>query len=242
MSNLLFSPAQGIAAAKWTTGLNSYTQVNCSVSLTSSGYRIYRPPNKTVTGDGQNMWGGLKIINSSGTGTHEYNASTDNIFGLVKGHRYRITFHVKGQSSNTFGNYGWTNQMGWGGGGLSPSPSNISSLGIPSNFNGERDCFYDFTVNDDVVKTCSSTYSYATKDKKYLSYNHFMVGFGYTDTGSLGTDIYITQLRMYDLTNGEKFQILKTGIASATGFIERSDNLASIDKGGEALGFQVYEY
>jgi hypothetical protein len=52
--------------------------------------------------------------------------------------------------------------MGWGGGGLQPNPSNVSSCGIPANFNGETDCFYDFTINDDIVKTCTSTYSYAT--------------------------------------------------------------------------------
>lgn len=241
MSNLLFSPAQGIAAAKWTTGLSSYTQSNCQVTLTTSGYRIYRPPNKNPTNDGNTMWGGLKLLNSSGTQTHIYSAATDNIFELVKGHRYRIMFHVKGKSSNAFSTFGWFNQMGWGGGGLSPSPS-ATSHGIPANFNGEEDCFYEFTPNDDIVKTCTTTYSYATQGNQYLSYNHFGVGFQYTDTGSLGTDIYITNLRMYDITNGEKFQVFKTGIASATGFIERDQNLASINKGGEALGGQFYEY
>lgn len=205
MSNLLWIPAQGIASAKWTTGLSSYTQSNCSVSLTPSGYHIYRPPNKNPTDHGNTMWGGLKLVNSSGSSVHVYNASTDNIFGLVKGHRYRIMFHVKGQSSNSFANLGWTNQMGWGGGGLNPSPYGVSSSGISSNFNGEKDCFYDFTINDDIVKTCTTTYSYATQGNQYLSYNHFMVGFGYSNTGTLGTDLYITNLRMYDLTNGEKF-------------------------------------
>ena len=65
MSNLLYSPAQGIAAAKWTTGLSSYTQSNCSVSLTASGYRIYRPPDKNPTDHGNTMWGGLKLLNSN---------------------------------------------------------------------------------------------------------------------------------------------------------------------------------
>jgi hypothetical protein len=55
------------------------------------------------------MWGGLKIINSTGSATHVYNASQDNFFGLIKGHRYRIIFHVIGQSTNVFANYGWTN-------------------------------------------------------------------------------------------------------------------------------------
>ena len=69
-----------------------------------------------------------------------------------------------------------------------------------------------------------------------------MVGFGYSDTGSLGTDLYLSNFRMYDMTSEEKFQILKTGIASATGFIERTQNQASINKGGEILGFEIYEY
>jgi hypothetical protein len=30
-----------------------------------------------------------------------------------------------------------------------------------------------------------------------------MVGFGYSDTGALGTDIYLSQLRMYDMTSNK---------------------------------------
>ena len=113
MSNLMFLPAQGIEAQLWTTGLSAYTQSNCSCSLTTSGFRIYRPPNKNPTDHGNTMWGGLRVINSSGSATHVYDATKDNIFGLTKGHRYRIMFHVHGQSSNSFSSYSWTNQMGW---------------------------------------------------------------------------------------------------------------------------------
>ena len=242
MENLMFSPAAGIAMSKWTTGLSSYTQSNCQVSLTSDGYRIYRPPNLTVADNGNTMYGGLKLINSSGSGVHIYNSSTDNIFNLIKGHKYRIMFHVKGKSSNPFSDFGWSNQMGWGGGGLNPTPSALSSHGISSNFNGEEDCFYEFTINDDIVKTCTTSYSYATQGNNYLSYNHFAVGFTYASTGTLGTDLYITNLRMYDITDGKNFQIFKTGIISTAGIIERDQNLTSLNKSGELLVNNFYEY
>jgi len=49
--------------------------------------------------------------------------------------------------------------MGWGGGGLSPTPSNVTIKNISSNFNGETEVWYKFTINDDIVKTCTSAYS-----------------------------------------------------------------------------------
>lgn len=243
MSNLFFSPASGIASKTWTPGLKSYTQSNCQVTLTDNGYRIYRPPNLTVSANGNTMWGGLKLVNSSGSELHEYDSAVDNFFNLVKGHTYIIRFHVSGKSSNSpsGGQWGWTNQMGWGGHGLAPTPSNVSSHIIGANFNGEDECFYKFTINDDIVKTCTSSYSYATEGKQYLSYNHFGFGFGYTDTGTMGTDIYITNLRMYDITNGEKTSVNKVGQLLTCEPIEVG-NIGSIQNGGDILGSSFYEY
>lgn len=242
MSNLLFSPASGIASKTWTTGLSNYTQTNCQVTLTDQGLRIYRPPNKTPSVDGNTMWGGMRIINCAiNSLAHTYNPNQDNIFGLTVGHTYIIRFHVSGQSSNAFATFDWTNQMGWGGGGLQPTPSNVIKSGIPVNFQGEQECFYKFTINDSISKTCTTTYSYATAGEEYLSYTHFGVGFGYVNTGDLGTDLYITNLRMYDITNGEKTLVNKVGQLLTYEPIEVG-NIGSIQSGGNILGSNFYEY
>ena len=98
MINMLQIPASGIVLKEWTTGLSSYTQSNCSCTLTDKGYRIYRPPNKNPSNDGNTMWGGfvLKPFN------------IDSNF-LQKGHTYVLKFHISGQSSNSAEFY-WTNQ------------------------------------------------------------------------------------------------------------------------------------
>lgn len=242
MSNIFFSPASGIASKTWTTGLSSYTQANCQVTLTDNGYHIYRPPNLTVANDGNTMYGGMRLINATTTSlSHTYDPTIDNFFKLIQGHTYIIRFHVSGQSSNAFATFDWTNQMGWGGGGLQPTPSNVIKSGIPSNFQGEQECFYKFTINDTISKTCTTTYSYATAGNEYLSYSHFGVGFSYASTGSLGTDIYITNLRMYDITNGEKTSVNKVGQLLTCEPIEVG-NIGSIQNGGNILGPSFYEY
>lgn len=243
MKNIFYKPNEAIEIKTFQNGLSSYTQKNCQVTLTDNGYRIYRPPNLTTSANGKTMWGGLKIINSSGSNTHLYDSSKDNFFGLIKGHSYIIRFHVTGQSHNTFDTFYWGNQMGWSGGGLTPNPSDIKSHKIPIDFNGEDECYYQFTINDDIVKTCTTTYSYATAGNQYLSYNHFCVGFEYSSTGELGTDLYITNLRMYDVTDNEKnYSITKEGIILPAQVIEMPINQVSIQNSGDLICNNFYEY
>ena len=229
MENLLAIPETGIVTKTWTSGLSSYTQANCQVSLTDKGYRIYRPPNLTVANNGNTMWGGfvLKPFN------------IDSNF-LQKGHTYVLKFHVSGQSSNSAEFY-WSNQVGWGGGGLSPSPSNITSSSIPSNFNGEYDFFYKWTINDDIIKTCTSSYSSFVQGNQYISYRDFKWGFAYKNTGALGTDVYITDLRMYDITKASDTEIKKTGILE-TGSLEEITGNFRIAKDYETMSNYFYEF
>lgn len=228
MENLLAIPASGIVTKTWTSGLSSYTQSNCQVSLTDNGYRIYRPPNLTVADNGSTMWGGFVI--------KPFNIDS-NI--LQTGHTYIIKFHIKGQSSNSAEFY-WTNQVGWGGGGLSPSPSDVSSSSIPSNFNGEYDFFYKWTINDAVRKICTSSYSGFVQGNEYISYRDFKWGFYYASTGALGTDVYITDLRMYDITNINQSKANKNGIFQ-TGSIFEQDNKFRLSFEGETLSSRFYE-
>lgn len=240
MSNLLYSPASGIASQVWTTGLSKVTQSNCQVTLTDQGLRIYRPANLNPTDNGQTMWGGLRLINSTGTATHLYDAEKDNFFGLIKGHTYIIRCHISGKSSAS-ASFGWSNQLGWAGGGLSPTPSNVKSHAVVANFNGEDECFYQFTINDNIIKTCTTTYSYATQGNEYLSYNHFGLTYNYNNTGADGTDIYISNLRMYDITNGEKVAVNIKGQVICYEPIEVG-NIGSIQNSGNILGTNFYEY
>ena len=228
MINMLQIPASGIVLKQWTTGLSSYTQSNCSCTLTDKGYRIYRPPNKNPTNDGNTMWGGfvLKPFN------------IDSNF-LQKGHTYVLKFHISGQSSNSAEFY-WTNQVGWGGGGLEPKPSDVSSSSIPSNFNGEYDFVHKWTINDDVRKVCTSSYSGFVAGTEYVSYRDFKWGFNYTNTGALGTDVYITDLRMYDITNASDTEIKKSGILETGSFEEINGNFR-IAKDYETLANYFYE-
>lgn len=196
--NLLAKSNAGIATKKWVGALSSFTQSNCQVSLTKDGYRIYRPANKNPSTDGNTMWGGFVL--------KPFNENSADM--LVKGHTYILKWHVKGKSSNgSASSSGWSNNVGWGGGGLMPSPSNVSTKWTPSNFNGEMDCWYKWTINDDVYKVCTSSYSSFVQGNTYLSYRDFKFGFEYTDTGSLGTDLYITNIRLYDITANKKVNI-----------------------------------
>lgn len=228
MINMLQIPAAGIELKEWTTGLSSYTQSNCQVSLTDKGYRIYRPPNLTVANNGNTMWGGFVL--------KPFNINSN---FLQKGHTYVIKFHISGQSSNS-AEYYWTNQVGWGGGGLNPAPSDTQAANIPSNFQGEFDFVYRWTINDEVRKICTSSYSGFVAGNEYISYRDFKWGFGYSSTGTLGTDVYISDLRMYDITNADETEIQKTGILS-TGSLEEIDGNFRMCKDYETMANYFYE-
>lgn len=206
--NMLMDVAYAIASKQWINGLSSYTQSHCSCSLTDDGYRIYRTPNKTYPGDGTIMWGGFVI-----------DCGTNNRFGLEKGHTYVLEFDIKGQSSNYTHDIYWTWQIGWGGGELAPSPSNVSTAN-PFSVNDHQSSDYEhfsykFTINDNVYKTCTANYNSnsAVAGNTYNSYRYFKYGWSYASTGSLGTDVYIKNLRMYDITGQTtEIDMSKSGI------------------------------
>lgn len=232
MKNLLELTEYSLRKKEWNYGLSSYTQSNCSCTLTDNGYRIYRTPNVNLTDNGQTMWGGLVI--------HPFDIATDI---LQKGHRYVLMFHVKGKSSNSVIDTYWSNNVGWDDGGLTPTPvENRNTMNLPANFNGETDVIYDFTINDDIYKVCTSSYGSFVAGNTYLSYAGFKFGFGYTDTGEWGTDLYITNIRMYDITNyTSSVNLAKSGILSISALNEIDGN-ARINKYSEALSKRFIEY
>jgi hypothetical protein len=167
-----------------------------------------------------------------------YNAARDNIWGLETGHTYLLVFHVKGKSNNS-ATIGFTNNMGWGVGGVSPSPTIISGVGIPQNFDGEMDCYCIFKINDAIVKTSSDARGGYDGSSQYLSYRHITFGFNYTNTGEMGTDIYLTNFRLYDISS-YKAQITKQGIANFYDFVE-DDNMFKIRKNSEVKTSNLIE-
>lgn len=230
MDNLILPVNQAIADKKFANGLIYYSQPKCEVTLTNDGYRIYRPANSNgTTQDTNPVWGGLKV-------------NINDCYNLQKGHTYIIKFHVKGKSSNAPTTIGFSNRMGWGGGGLNPAPSNVSYRYTPANFNGEMECYYKFTINDDIYKTCTSSYSNFVAGQEYLSYKDFQFGFVYQDTGELGTDLYITNLRMYDITDSEtKLNLTKQNINSCSMCEYGSNVNAQIYNDGDLQSNNFYE-
>ena len=223
LSNIMYKPNLAIGAQEWKDGLNRYQQPNCQVSLTENGVYVYRPANLSQANDGNTMYGGLEIVNSAADTVHAYDSTIDNIFNLQKNHTYVWIFYVKGNTTNAPG-FQVTNNMGWGGGGLTPSPSNVEIKNIPTNFDGETEVWYKFTISDDIVKTCTSSYSSFVANTQYLSYKHFGWNWSYATTGN-GTDIYITNIRLYDITDIPIGKLTKTGITKFSSIFEVNDSI-----------------
>lgn len=231
--NMLAGVQEALTKKTFVNGLSSYTQSNCQVTLTDEGYRIYRTPNVNPTDDGQTMWGGFVLDN------------TDNWLELKKGHTYIISFDIKGKSSTATHDICWSNHVGWGGGGLSPNPSNVVCLNpVTNNFNNDKwqHFSYKFTINDNIYKVCTLSYYIYEEGETYLSYRHFKYGWNYYATGSEGTDVYINNIRMFDVTANSyiPLDMNKAGITNVTSVIENNDN-CFIDKYGELNANHILE-
>lgn len=230
VDNLIYNAQVGILKKKFIAPLTSYTQSNCQVTLTNDGYRIYRPPNLTVANNGNTMWGGLVLRFPNPP--------------FIKGHTYIIMFNIKGKTSNSVGDIYWTNNCGWGGGGLEPSPTNVAFNRPGNNWQSNQwsPFYYKWTINDDVYKTCTSSYPSFTQGTVYPSYRDFKFGFGYTSTGEMGTDIYINNLRLYDITDNSKVSILKNGQVKVNEIIETNKNKTLILNGIDIETNEIYEF
>lgn len=188
--NIGLSANNAIKNKTFAGGLGRYTQAHCQVTLTDRGLRIYRTPNLTQSTDGNVMYGGMRI-------------SLLDLLpgGIQEGRRYKVTFDVEGQTYQSNSPISITNNMGWGGGGLTPNPlviKNDSTLG--ANFQGHKKCEYIFEVRDSIYKVCTTSYSSFIEGNTYPSYNHLTFHFGYGTTGT-GTDIYITNFKVIDITD-----------------------------------------
>jgi hypothetical protein len=230
----MFAPVEAARLNNsFTNGLSRYTQANMSVTLQNGLYHVYSAPNLNTTDNGKTMWGGLRINNTGVTGTQL----------LTKGHTYIVKFHVFGQCSRSPEKFRWSYEMGWeGDAALLAQPTNVTYDFIPNPFQGAKECFYKFTVSDDIYKTCSKSFGNFTAGNSYLSYHHFCFNYPYGNTGSLGVDLYLSDFRMYDLTNNnETVNMTDNGVLNCTPFENSDYTKASITKDTEILGNNFYE-
>lgn len=204
-------------------GLGTYEQGNLIVTMTNQGIRIYSEPNRdgrSQEGSEWNTWGGFCWSPMKQSRC------------LIKGHHYRLSWHVKGQSSRAMTDVYWSNQIGWG---QYPdaSPTVHKAVTHPANFQGEMDCFYDFTIEDDIFKTTTDdVHAGFEPNTSYLAYSAFKIGYTYDFTGPLGTDIYITNLQLHDLTTGDVYKIGENGVVKTTEVISGRRDSARLHSDG----------
>jgi len=239
--NILESANYGIETKTFTTGLGKFEQTDCKCTITDDGYRIYRTPNKTYDSSDSStrtMWGGLIL-----RPMEEYP------YALQKGHRYIIALDVRGKSSS--GSMDMRIQFAVGsslGGntGLEPSPSNIVYYNpITANYSSStwQTFYYMFDINEDPWKVATATSGTYKSGSTYGAYREFKYGFAYNNTGTMGTELYIKNVRMYDVTDMGNMSVSRKGIVDYLSFIESlngTDN-ASIFKYGEVRANGFYE-
>ena len=226
-NNHMFIANKSILNGAWENGLQRYQQANCQVTIENNTVHIYRPPN--TSGAANNMWGGFRFRNDG------------NVLGLQKGRSYLWAMTVSGQTSNSSiihvdNNMGWSNDTS----GLMPQPTDIYTYVTPTNFVGKQEAWYAFTIPDDIYKECVSGYSTFVTGKTYISYRDFQYRFGYTSTGTLGTDLYITNIRFFDITDLDLSNITRAGIANFTDFVEDA-GIASINMNKEFYTNSIIE-
>jgi len=165
---------------------------------------------------------------------------------MTKGHRYIIKFEVKGKSSGASEGYCqyWSNNCGWEGGGLKPAPSDvIVNNPVTANFSSDDwvTFSYAWTINDELYKVCTTAYSSYVVGNIYPSYKDFKFGFDYRQTGSMGTDLYLRNFRMYDITTNRNYNMIsKLGVISTINVAEGPIK-TSIDKSQELMCNEIIE-
>ena len=215
-------------------GIGRYTQGNLSVTMTEHGIRIYSKPNwdgRAISGSGWDTWGGLCL------------SPMKNSNCLFKGHRYVLSWHVKGQSSASMSEVYFSSQVGWGTSTTNPSTTTNKLVTQPSNFIGEMDCHWDFTINDDIWKVCTNNdgNSSFTVGTTYLSYAAIKLGYGYRETGELGTDITISNIKLHDITANKTYKVDKNNFILTTEVDSGKSATTKVFSGGGIKVNELYE-
>ena len=209
---------------QFVNGLTGYEQTHCKVTITDDGYRIYRTPNVNPSANGNVMWGGVKLQFPEGT--------------FQKGRKYKLSVLVKGKTSNAIGVPYLTPQMGWTAGGLT-SLNASSVINIPSNFNSDTYQYFEAVfdlINFEPCQTASKSESIFTQGKTYNCCRDLAWGFSYTDTGSLGTDLYFKDFSLTDITDLNNTKVNKKGQLETKEIIEFNFKPTLIDYSKWTIG------
>lgn len=241
-------------------------QSNCAVSIENNAIRIYRAPGILKTSSSN--WGGfgINLMELGNKSTISYISAEDGeTYTYVKsdfllpGRRYRIKFTASGFSNNLSLQCGI--DYNWGSPNATPHLStNIveeKSGIIPTNFGISEDgttavgdvkeCFYEFLVpaaEDSLYRAASENYaSTFIKGKIYSVFKTFHFNFSYDDSGEFGTDVYLSNFIMEDITNDVNSgtaSIKSNGIVE-TRFNEVNSNKCSISKANAILAAGLTE-
>lgn len=185
---------------------------NQSRSWTDEGCRIYRNPNVTgsLNGSGVGNWGGWRIA---------FTTTNTPKSVLVKGHTYLFFCNVRGKSDSQGTNCGWAFNWGWDGdSALIPRPTTLyKDMNIPIGNDINKTLSWAFKIEDDIDKVCEKAFTSGwVVGNTYQSYKHLHVGYQYTTTGSVGTDVYLSNFNMYDITDyASKISFNKNGVVDA---------------------------
>ena len=188
--NYAYKINNAIRSKEFKNGLTRYEQNDCKVTLTDDGVRIYRTPN--ITSDSKTTYGGLRLQLPFGT--------------FEKGKKYKVSFKAKGISANGIYVPNISAQMGWGTVGGLKALNASSHKVIPANFNNNN--YEDFwaifdTTDFDVYQTATKTEGMCTEGKNYNCTRDLAIGFSYANTGTSGTDVYIKDIKIYEIIDDE---------------------------------------
>lgn len=237
MENILAkADLQIISKGNRGTGVYQYTQNDNYSKYTDNGLLWIRKAN--IVGHGWNSnyhttFGGFRII-------------TDSFIDKLKtGNTYVLMIDVKGQLDHNLDYFRFSYEMGWEGDneGLLARPQVIYSKCPVKGFNNMT-AIYAFKITDDVYKTCKTKFSDYIVGNKYNSYKQFCMGFGYADDTTIGTELYIKNLRMYDITKYDKIvSFLKTGVIKSNTLTTLINNNSSfcLNKFGTVSVNNFYE-
>lgn len=181
---------------------SSYVQANCSVFLTRSSssasgkysYCVKRPPG--ILYSAQNMWGGVQL-------NLPENAK-------LEGRKYRFIYKYKGQTTKASETPYLAYSIGWTSYGVGLTSQTISGSAIPANTNTKE------------WKIASGTYTVFNRWQKgtdnniYDTYRQLKIGWGYEDTGALGTKIFIDDIQIYDITDDSSLVAFYTSSAESS--------------------------
>ena len=179
--------------------LNIYTQAHCNVELVNDhvredaySFRIYRTPNVSQETHGSTMWGGI-ILNFNNYNRFVYNK------------KYKVSFYYKGQTSTELRSedfyFAYRASYVSNGVGLQTGATKYTYYNqIPNNYNNWDDWQYCYAVFK-----ADNLYQTGTDGNMYFCMRNLKIGWSYTPTGPLGTDIRIADLRIEELNNDDNY-------------------------------------